>query len=529
MKKWQKLMLIILVLALGLTGCASQKQQIAETEAETQKPEESSKVAEQKLTLAMNPVQTLNPLYNTDSSVQQALYLVFSPLINIKEDGSIEANLAESWMLNEAGTAVTITLNSNALWHDGQPVTSDDVIYTLNQIKAIGNCPYKAATENVAAVERVDDHTFKILYNQAFSGILQTLFFPVIPEHIYAGLTEKDVQPNPVGSGPFEFDSMTPQKEVNLKANTSYFKGTPIIQTIKIQIIPDEESALYAFKQGLIDITYTNKNEWGKYTSEKAAAAYEMNSNVYEFIGLNFNKPIFQDPLVREALLYAIDRDQLVHQYYLDHAVVTDTPISPYSYLYDNKLEIKSFNREKAKYLLTEAGYERTGDEDLLTKNGNAFSFTLLVNKENKERVKVAEALKEMYKEVGINMQIEAVEKADYLGKIKNKSFDAFLGGWQLSYALDLSFALHSSSIISGENYAGYKDEEMDKLLTSMFTAPSSKLKDVYSKFQQYYTEKNPYLSLYFKKNVIMAKNDIINIAATPLNIYAHVEMWKRQ
>ena len=106
---------------------------------------------------------------------------------------------------------------------------------------------------------------------------------------------------------------------------------------------------LYAFKQGLIDVIYTTETEWGKYTNDEASSSYEMVSPIYEFIGVNHNKVLFQNATIREALLYAINRQEMAHLFYLDHAVVTDTPISPVSYLYDRTLEIKNYDKEKAK------------------------------------------------------------------------------------------------------------------------------------------------------------------------------------
>lgn len=477
--------------------------------------------------LAMNVPTTLNPLYGCTESVQQALFLIFSPLVNIEEDGTISANLAESWMVGDAGTSVVVTLKSGITWHDGTPLTSDDVLYTLEQIKAIPDSPYRIAVDNIMSAERIDTLSFKIIYKNQFSSVLQTLFFPVIPKHIYENESDNQTTMRAVGTGPYKLTDISAQKSMGLEANENYFKGAPRIKQIEVTIIPDEESSLYAFKQGLIDVVYTHMTDWGKYTNRKGTSSYEMTSNIYEFMGLNLNKTIFQNKNVREALIYGIDRQDMVHRYYLDHAIVTDTPISPVSYLYDKTLEIKAYNKERAKLLLTKEGYEKDTSTGLLTKNSVAFSFSLLVNKENTDRIKIAYEMKEMYKEIGIEMTIEEVESKTYLERIKNKQFDAFLGGFKLAYATDLSFALHSSSVLSGDNYVGYKDEQMDNLLREAFVSGEDQKEEVYSRFQKYFAEQNPYISLYFKKSVVITSSGIKGVVnPTPLNIFANVEDW---
>ena len=135
-----------------------------------------------------------------------------------------------------------------------------------------------------------------------------------------------------------------------------------------------------------------------------------------------------------------------------------------------------------------------------------------------------------MYKDIGIDMKIEAVNENTYLERIVAKQFDAFLGGYQLGYATDLSFALHSTSILSGGNYTSYKDEQMDELLQQAFLAPTQTAVDAYQKLQQYFVKQTPYISLYFKKAVLITHNEIKgDIKPTPLNVFANVEKWSRK
>ena len=530
MRKKSIFISFIILMILAFTGCGkNNKEQVSPDETNQSIDKEDVNLVkkyENKMVLGMDTPITLNPLYNTKSTVEQILYLIFSPLINIEEDGSVSGNIAKSWIVNDTNTAVTVTLRNDIKWHDGQSLTTDDVIYTMQKIKDITDSPYKDVMKNVQEVSKVDSFTFKVTYKTSFSGVMQTLFFPIIPKHIYEVGEGQNIKP--VGSGPYKYKESPSTKSMNLISNSEYFKGEPNIKDIEVKFISDEEGILYAFKQGLIDIAYTSDTEWGKYTNEDASTSYEMISPLYEFMGINHDKVMFQNSFIREALIYGINRDELVHLFNLDHAIVTDTPISPALYIYDRTLETKKYDKEKVKLLLTTAGYKKDDNTGIFNKDGIPLSFTLMVNERDSVRTKVARQIQIMYQQVGIDMKIEIVDSQTYMDRIKANQFDAFLVGYQIGYATDLSFALHSKSIAESGNYTNYNDKQMDELLQKVFIAPNDKVYEAYQKLQQYFIKQTPFISLYFKKSVLVTKNSIEgDIKSTPTNVFYNVESWR--
>ena len=523
---------IFLVMCVGLlTSCAPQtntkEEDISKVE-ESVKEDVPQKEDTSKITIGMQNPVTLNPIYNMDKSVQHTLYLLFDTLVNIEEDGSVTPNLAESFTYSEKDKVLILKLREDIKWQDGTPFTSDDVLFTLDLIKNATESPYKLTTANIANAQAMDRYTVKIFYRQNFSGVYQTLFFPVLPKHIYNVDKEQQLSLRPVGNGPYQYKESVPHKEITLEANPNYFKGEPAIKNIEVMIIPDEESLLYAFEQGLIDVIYTDVMDWGKYAKDKSATIHEIGTNCYEFMGLNFNKPLFQNPKVREALVYGIDRQRISDTYYLGHAVVTDTLIAPYSYLFDPTLQIKAYNMEKAKLLLMGEGYEYDESSKLFMKNNSPLSFNLLVNEENKERVRVAEYIQKMYQELGIEVKIDKVTAKVYKERIYNKQFDAFLGGWKMSYIPDVTFAFHSSQIEQGDNFISYSDPKMDELISKAFNSHPDQIVEAYAPLQQYIAEKNPYISLYFKNGALITKKKIGgNIQPDPINFYSNIEEWQ--
>lgn len=517
-----------------LVGCSTGSNGQEEVKQENEIKEEVSKAPEKDtsdnkvIKVAMRNPNTLHPIYNTEKSVEQTLHLIFDTLVNIEIDGSITPNLAKTWYMDETTNSIHITLQDNIYWHDGKPLTANDVMFTIETIQGYADSPYRKAVENIAKVQVMTDKTLQIWYKQPFSGTLQTLFFPIIPSHIYNVPMEQAKGIKPVGSGPYKYEGTVPLKEITLVANENYFEGKPEIDKIQVVLTPDEESTLHAFEQGLIDVIYTDVMDWGKYTKDKSARIYEIPTNNYEFLALNFNRPQFQNKNIREALVYGINRQEIVDIYYLGQGVVTDTPISPKSYLFDKTLDIKGYDKEKAKLLLAQEGYQLDEKTKLFTKNNVPLSFSLLVNKENKERIKVAQGIQKMYKSIGIEVNIEAVDQETYVSRLYDKQYDAALGGWKLSYIPDLSFAFHSSQAVGGDNFIGYQDAQMDTLLREAFIATPESMAEAYAKLQAYFAQQNPYVSLYFRNGAVITKKKIAgNISPNPCNIYANIQEWK--
>ena len=531
-QKIKKILLITLAGVLLLTGCGGQ------TTTEDTPAEQDNEVVEEvvptvhdtdsSIQISMQKPLTLHPIYNMDKSVQQNLYLIFDTLVNIEEDGSISSNIAINWTYSEEENAMTIRIRDDILWHDGTPLTSEDVVFSLKTILEANESPYKLSSKNVANVQELDAQTLKIFYRQPFSGSFQALFIPIIPKHIYNVTRDEALSLDPIGSGPYRFVKRIPQKEVELVANPTYFRGKPHIENIYIMITPDASSELDAFEQKLIDVIYTDVMDWGKYAKDKSATIYEMNTQYYEFMGINFNKPLFQNENIRDILVYGIDRQEILDLYYLGHGRVTDTPVSPHSHLFDPTLELKSYDKEKAKLLLVQEGYTFDTKSKYFMKNDTPLGFSLLVNSENKDRVAVAKGIQKMYKEIGIEVTIDEVDSETYRNRIYSKQYEAFLGGWKLSYVPDFTFAFHSSQITGGDNFVSYNDPKMDELLAQAFSASPLEVVAAYAPLQHYIAEKNPYISLYFRNGALVTQKKITgNIQPTPLNIYANIEEWE--
>ncbi|NLI89948.1 MAG: peptide ABC transporter substrate-binding protein [Epulopiscium sp.] len=511
-KKVLSSIIAICLVSFLVTGCKGLlRYQEDDNESENELIEEGDNSSpkidyDNKIKISMRNPSTLNPILNMDETVDRALKIVFSFLVDFNENDEPVPNLAKSWSLAEGGTVVDIKLDTSIKWHDGESLKADDVIYTLKTIQEAENSPYKPCVKNILSYTASSEDTVTIVYKEPFSGYAHGLYFPVIPSHI------EDLSFNPIGTGPYALESFSNNRNMLLKNNNSYFKGSPKIEEIEVIFSPDTESDLNSFDQGLIDVVSTDVIDWEKYAKNKKSNINEYMTLNYDYIGINFNKPALQEVKTRQALLYASNREYILEKIYLYHGQVVDVPVSPSSWLYNQDLVMYESNVDKAKELL----------------EGNTLELNLLVNKDNRQRMSVASALQKMYKDVGITLNIIEASEEEFMEKVQSRQFDLFLGGWNLSIIPDLSFAFHSSYGQAATNYGNYSNEQMDSILREAFNARSNEeLREEYLKMQTHFSEQLPYISLYFRTAALLTNEKIKgDINPHHMNQYQNIHMW---
>ena len=516
MKMWRIWPFLFCVTIILLSGCSVEKVQGLTPEINGSEVE-LTPVKGGTLKLAMREAKTLNPLLNTEATVNQVLHLIYDSLIEYDDNYKPIPKLASGWSFSPDGTILTVELKNGVQWHDGRPFTAQDVIFSLNVIKDIkNNSPYQKNADNIISYSAEGSHRIRIVFAQPFTGALDILDFPVIPSHYYGN--DVVTSPNnmkPIGTGAYKFKEYRSLKYMNLEANEGYFDGAPYISSVNVKIVPDEKTALSGFDQKQLDVIGTDIVDWEKYTEMNQTQIYEYVSRHYDFIGFNFKNPTFSDPNIRRAIAQAIDREELIKQIYLGHAKIVDVPINPSSYLYNKNSYRYKYNLEAAQSLL----------KNPATSEPRKIAFTLLVNEESPEKVAMAELIKNNLNKVGINMIIKKVAWEEYLSHLENKNYDAFLGSWKLSYIPDLTFAFHT---MGNRNFLNYSNPIVDSSLQSAFQAIQEEAKiKAFSKLQNDIASELPYVSLCFRTSALIT-NDRIKGTKAPVgnHLYRQVHKW---
>jgi peptide/nickel transport system substrate-binding protein len=477
---------------------------------------------------SVEPV-SLNPLQNKSKTYAEVSKLLFQGMVDYDEKLKIIPVLAESWSFEDGSSRCVVKLRGNVVWSDGESFTADDVKFSMDTIKASTDSIYKSNLEHIFSYKVKDSSTIEIVFDQPFANAVDMLDFPIIPKHIY----EKDMNSIPVGTGMFKISQYNKLKSMELVYNDKW-KGTekPYIEKIKITFINDTEAFSTAFQSKELDLLNTTSYDWEKYSEMKDVNAYKYSTMYYDFIGLNYNNPIFQNREVRRAMIQGINRKLIVDKYLLGNAVVTDVPINPVSWLYDGEGLKYNYSKSEAQNLLKAAGFIDSNKDGLLEREVDGvmqeLKFTLLTNDENEFRRKAAEDIKKNLEEIGFRVEISFVAFADLRTAIDTKVFDAVLTGYNLSNTQDLSFAFHSTQIESGNNFMSYTNPIIDSVLQQAYTMlDDEKRIDIYKRLQRSLREEVPCISLFFRDAALVVRDKVRGeIKPDTVNPYRNINQW---
>lgn len=536
MKKTVVLSLALIVsLMFFITGCTNESTSNNHEEIEDYN-EIHEPVEGGMLNLSVTRFNTLNPLFNQNYSVYQLHHLVYESLLTFDEEMNMEPLLATEWVISEDGQSVELTLREGVKWHDGKPLTADDIIFTIDLIK--GNIDevrsrttFTTSLQQISDVREIEQNKIRITFTRPFSNALEVLTFPIMPKHQFTNETIEVINSNKfemIGTGPYKVENYDSTRVIELAKHGEYWKDKPYIDKIKVVIVPDEEAQLSLFENKEVDIAQPNSIDWAKYLDDSSVNLFEYVSNHFEFIGFNFRNTMLKDNNLRRAIAYGIDRHKLVNDIYLDHGTVTDVPIMPMSWLYDGSNVQIGNDLSRAIELLEDSNYILSNEAEVrVDENGTPLKFRMLLNNDNILREKKAYFIREELEKLDIELDLVSLDWEEYEAEARSGNYDLILGGWELSFVPDLSFAFHSTQIGS-TNFINYNDEVMDELIERAFSAPNRERKlEVYRELQDHILDELPYLVLFFKDSSVLIRNNVHgNISPTPYNVFYGIEEW---
>lgn len=517
------------------------------------------------VTIPLTNFNTLNPLFTTNTNYYHFSKLIFEGLFDFDIDLSIKPKLVESYFIFNEGKTLSLELKDGIRWHDGNPLTTDDVAFTIDVIKyANRDSIYGNVWEENLGVDGIDfngvietnvidDKIIEIVFDNVYSNNLEVLTFPIIPRHIFQeNSSNRNTIMNalmmedyiPIGTGPYKFESYEKQRYINLIKNEDYWDGIPYIDEITGKILEDEELILTAFETGQVSFASTIGVDWDKYKQSERIKVLEYISPNYDFLGFNFDNDIMlgeKGLAIRKAIYYGINRQDLIHKVYLGHGTQIDVPLHPDSYLLSSYAYTYGYNIDMAINILSDAGFkDLDGDDILEDENGTSLVLRFITNPDNYERRLVGEMIKDYLYDIGIDLILDydsqykkeyTKEEEDIIWEEFNDrlirgDFDMVLLGWQSSVITNFSPMFHSSMIDIGTNFINYKNEMMDQLLVDTLIDRSREEKiDLYEKFQKHIVEDIPYMSLYFENKGLLVDTRIQgDLNPTFFNLYNGIE-----
>ena len=524
--------MLIILLSIAVWGCSGREQEKAVRNTSDTGPDYGDVMVEGSIGDASN----LIPILSSDSASHDIAAMVFNGLVKYNKDLDIVGDLAESWDISHNGLVITFHLRKNVKWHDGHPFTADDVLYTYQvTIDPKTPTPYAGDFLKVKKAEVIDPCTFRVTYDKPFAPALMSWGAAILPKHLLAGkdITTSPLTRHPIGTGPYLFKEWIPGQKIVLSSNHDYFEGRPYLDGYIIRIIPDMATMFLELRANGIDRMGLTPLQYMRQTENKLFRKnfhkYRYLSFSYTFLGYNLKDPLFADKRVRQAIAYAINKEEIIQGVLLGLGKLATGPFKPGTWPYNPHVKTYPHNPGKAKQLLGEAGWKDTNGDGILDKNGQPFVFEIITNQGNDVRQKCAEIIQKRLAEVGIKVKIRILEWAAFVNDFINKRrFAATILGWTIPLDPDLYDVWHSGKTGPEElNFISYKNREVDDLLEKgRTTFDQGERKKCYDRIQEILAEEQPYAFLYVPDALPIIHARFRGIKPAPLGIGYNFIKW---
>lgn len=466
--------------------------------------------------------QFINPALASHNAPDRDISnLVYASLMRYNAQGELVGDLAESYKVLEDGRKYLFRLRENLQWEDGTPLTTKDIVFTIQLIQdpRYGS-PINQSWQGVeVSAENEREVTFKL--SSTYVPFLENTTVGIIPSHIWQQIPPEsfrltDLNLQPIGSGPFKVEKFTKTKKggvefissYTLERNERYWDKKPYLDKITFKFYTSEEEAIAAYNARSVDgMAFISASQIEKIKNPERLNMHEFQLPRYFAIFINQNKnDILKDSVIRSALGYAIDRDAIISEILNGFAQKAHTPIPPnLQTYYNNDIEILAYDPVLAAQILEDAGWVDTdgdGVRDItLAKNEKPLPLELtLTTLRWPELEKVALALRDQWKEVGIRVHIQ-FEELGVLQQdvIRPRSYELLLFGEIFGLVPDpFSFWHSSQKNHPGLNLSLYENNDVDKLLEDAREEFDEATRvDLYRQFQKQVVEDRAALFLY--------------------------------
>jgi len=490
---------------------------------------------------SIGDISGLIPNITSDSSSQDIGSLIYSNLVRTDKNLRLEGELVEGWDISPDQLTIAFHVRKGVKWHDGVELTAADVDFTYRyMIDPKTPTAYAESFRQVRHAEVVDPYTYRVTYEKPYSPALLSWGIWILPRHILeapwkAGVDLRTTPQSryPIGSGPYLFQEWKTGEKVVLEANPDYFEGRPYIKRVVYRIIPDQSTIFLELKAknidmaGLTPIQYRRQIDYPAF--RKAFNKYRYLANGYAYLGFNLLDPRFQDKRVRQAMAYAINKQEIIEGVLLGLGQAAHGPYKPGTWWYKPDVKTYPFDPDRAKALLAELGWTRMNSDGVLVKDGKPFSFTMMTNQGNAVRQQTAEIIQRRLKAVGIDVKIQVVDWAAFINTfIRKRQFEAIILGWGLGLDPD-QYDIWTSTQTGPDqlNHISYKNPKVDELLEAgRRTFDEAKRKEIYWEFQDIMAEEQPVVFLYVPDNLPVVSSRVRGIQPAPAGISYNFIKW---
>jgi len=418
---------------------------------------------------AAGGMEPINPLITSRTVSTEVLDLLFEPLFAETPDGQLAPALAIAWPFSPRSTFWDILLRSDVQFHDGRPVTAEDVVFTLQWMRKQPN----GADLLFERVEALSDDIVRLHYAAPpRPAALMHLRRHIVPKHIVAPQLaagyEWDELPfnqHPIGAGPFRFAEWLGEAHLRVVAFAEYYKGRPYLDTVEVRgDYPDTRYAWAAFMRGESDVPLSAAPaDLQSIADNPAFEVLQGPGPSYTALSLNCRpESILADRRVREAIYHAVDRQAIGRLLSGDAtAMLINGPFPPGSAYSDKQVAAPVKGQQRARALLQAAGWQDTDGDGLRERDGATLELTLAMIRELPHRHNIAAQLRQDLEEIGIHLQMRT-EPLQEFAALEARVDMVLMGGY---HVLDPDITVSEWHSQDGRNWSGYAHAEVDWLI----------------------------------------------------------------
>ena len=489
--------------------------------------------AAQLVLVSPNDPSTFN--YALNNSPYSVFGYIYSGLLMTNGiTAELEPALAKSWQISADKRRITFTLREGLKWSDGEPLTTDDVLFTFENIYLNQKIPtvYRdflriGSSGILPSVEKREQRQVEFILPEPFAPFLRAAgTLPILPAHaLRSSVLSTDANGNPIflsiwgtdtnphkiiGNGPYRIESYTPSERLVLQRNHHYWRSDaqgnplPYIKRIVWQIIPSTDNQLLRFRSGELDSIEVTPEAFGLLKREEKRGKYKIYNGGpktgIRFVGFNLNQALnaqgkpFVDPIksrwfntlaFRQAVAYAIDRKRMKNNIYRGLGELQHSPIavqSPYYLSPEDGLKVYDYNPHKARQLLLDAGFKYSSSQELLDWDDNQVQFTILVKSEEKSRIDTAVQIKQDLSQIGIKADLQVLNFNVVLQKLlSRRDWECYVGTFEAGlvepnfvsvfWSSGGSYHQFNQGPQRGETLKGWEVSDWEQEIDSLFTA----------------------------------------------------------
>lgn len=488
-----------------------------------------------------------NPLYASGSVDRAVSRLLFAGLLKYDERNVLVGDLASEWSVDERGTVYTVKLRPGLTWHDGEPLTAEDVVFTYRTIQnPDAKSPLYGSWQGVK-VAAADPLTVTFTLPGQLVSFPHSLITGVVPKHLLEDvppLQLRSVRFNtdaPVGAGPFTLENIevegdtpeTRQEKIALAPYDEYYAGKPKLQRFVIRSFVDEKALLASYSKH--ELTAISGLETVPDELAKNANVQEYGVPLTSQVGVFFKttqQPALSDQKVRQALVQAVDQGAILKG--LGYPVIASkSPFLASHFAYDKSITQPPFDVNQANALLDQAGW-KVGADGIRAKDGQSLTFQLY-SQSTSEYTFVSQKLQEYWRAVGVNASVMLQSDLDIQSTVNRGGYDALLYGISLGTDPDVYAYWHSSQAsptsVNHLNFSRYSSKAADKALEAGRTRSDPALRTVkYKPFLEAWKSDVPALMLYQPRYLYLADKALVGLVMTSINDpsdrYTNVHLW---